>query len=88
MDGSTAPTLTLSRPGEGNRPRAKRGACHRPSAAHAGGRGCCRPSIAVEIIDAAAKIDAFIPVLDEIMGCGLVTLEPVKVLRYGDGSPA
>ena len=42
--------------------------------------------IIVEIVDAEEKIDAFLPVLDGMMGSGLVTLENVKVLRYGDGT--
>ena len=37
----------------------------------------------VEIVDAEEKIDAFLPVLDAMMGSGLVTLEKVKVLQYG-----
>lgn len=41
--------------------------------------------IVIEIVDAEEKIDGFVPKLDELMGSGLVTLEKVKVLRYGDG---
>jgi hypothetical protein len=37
----------------------------------------------IEIVDAEDKINAFLPVLDKIMTSGLVTLEKVKVLRYG-----
>jgi hypothetical protein len=37
----------------------------------------------IEIVDAEEKIDAFLPVLDAMMGSGLVTLEKVKVLQYG-----
>ena len=37
----------------------------------------------IEIVDSQAKIDEFLPVLDMMMGSGLVTIEPVKVLRYG-----
>src|SRR6478736_3221145 len=44
--------------------------------------------IVIEIIDAPDKIDAFLPDLDKMMGSGLVTLEKVKVLRYGDGNGA
>jgi uncharacterized protein len=40
--------------------------------------------IIVEIVDSQAKIDAFLPVLDGMMGSGLVTLEKVQVLQYGD----
>jgi PII-like signaling protein len=43
--------------------------------------------VIVEIVDGEEKINAFIPALHDIMGSGLVTLEPVKVLRYGDGAP-
>lgn len=44
--------------------------------------------IVIEIVDAEDKINAFLPLLDELMGSGLVTLEKVKVLRYGNGAPA
>jgi len=37
----------------------------------------------VEMVDTEEKINAFLPVLDEMMGSGLVTIEKVKVLRYG-----
>ena len=37
----------------------------------------------IEIVDTEAKINEFLPVLEEMMGSGLVTLEKVKVLRYG-----
>ena len=39
----------------------------------------------IEIVDSPAKIDAFIPVLDKMMGSGLITVEQVQVLQYGDG---
>jgi PII-like signaling protein len=39
--------------------------------------------IVIEIVDAKDKIDAFLPVLDGMMGSGLVTLEKVQVLQYG-----
>jgi PII-like signaling protein len=39
----------------------------------------------VEIVDSEENIDAFLPELDAIMGSGLVTLEKVRVIRYGDG---
>ena len=41
--------------------------------------------LVIEIVDDEAKIEAFLPVLDPMMGSGLVTLEQVKVLRYGNG---
>ena len=39
----------------------------------------------VEIVDDEARINAFLPVLDKLMCSGLVTIEKVKVLRYGEG---
>lgn len=39
--------------------------------------------VVIEIVDTQEKIDAFLPVLDAIIGSGLVTLEKVGVLRYG-----
>ena len=37
----------------------------------------------VEIVDSQEKIDAFLPVLDGMMGSGLVTIEQIEVLQYG-----
>jgi PII-like signaling protein len=39
--------------------------------------------IVIEIVDSQAKIEGFLPVLDGMMGSGLVTLEKVQVLQYG-----
>ena len=36
----------------------------------------------IEIVDRAEKINEFLPVLDEMIKDGLVTLERVKVLHY------
>ena len=36
----------------------------------------------IEIVDAEEKINAFLPVLDTMMGGGLATLEKVRVLHY------
>lgn len=44
--------------------------------------------LVIEIVDSEEKINAFLPTLDAMMGSGLVTLEKVKVLRYGDGPGA
>jgi PII-like signaling protein len=41
----------------------------------------------IEIVDSQAKIDAFMPVLDKMMGSGLITVEKVQVLQYGDAKP-
>ena len=40
--------------------------------------------IVVEIVDSQEKIDEFLPVLDGMIASGLVTLEKVQVLKYGD----
>jgi PII-like signaling protein len=40
--------------------------------------------IIIEIVDSEEKIEAFLPELEKLMGSGLVTLEKVKVLRYGN----
>lgn len=42
--------------------------------------------IVIEIVDSQEKIDKFLPVLDQMMGSGLVTLEKVTVLQYGEGA--
>jgi PII-like signaling protein len=36
----------------------------------------------IEIVDESQKIQAFLPVLDEMMDGGLVTLEKVQVIHY------
>ena len=41
-----------------------------------------RTSVA-QIVDSEEKINNFLPVLETIMGSGLVTLEKVHVLQYG-----
>lgn len=38
--------------------------------------------IVIEIVDAREKIDAFLPLIDEMLTDGLVTLEGVEVLQY------
>lgn len=38
--------------------------------------------IIIEIVDEEAKINAFLPILDSMMGGGLVTLENVRVIHY------
>lgn len=43
--------------------------------------------IVIEIVDAEDKIMALLPVSDGMIGSGLVTLEKVKMLRYGNGKP-
>ncbi len=36
----------------------------------------------VEIVDEPAQIEAFLPILDEMMAEGMVTVEPVRVITY------
>lgn len=42
----------------------------------------------IEIVDSEENIQAFLPLLDNMMGSGLVTLEKVQVLQYGANRPA
>src|SRR3954465_15666510 len=44
--------------------------------------------LVIEIVDSEEKINAFLPVLDQIMGGGLVTLERAKMIRYQDRGKA
>ena len=44
--------------------------------------------LVIEIVDTQEKIDAFLPVLDGMMSSGLVTLEKVQVLLYGEPKPS
>jgi hypothetical protein len=44
--------------------------------------------IVVEIVDAADKIETFLPELDNLIGEGLVTLEKVRVITYRHNSGA
>jgi PII-like signaling protein len=43
--------------------------------------------ILIEIVDSEDRIRAFLPVLDEFVKDGLVTLETVEVIAYRTGSP-
>lgn len=43
--------------------------------------------ILIEIIDSEEKVNDFLPVLDSMIGSGLVTIENVKVLQYGSPQP-
>ena len=46
--------------------------------------------VVIEMVDAEEKINEFLPVLDGMIGGGLVTVEKVKVIEYraGADSPA
>lgn len=39
----------------------------------------------IEIVDSEEKINGFLPVLDEMMSGGLVTIEKVRVIHYRTG---
>lgn len=43
--------------------------------------------VLIEIADTEEKIRAFIPILDEYVSEGMVTLESIDVIRYKPGSP-
>src|SRR5437660_4142836 len=44
--------------------------------------------LVIEIVDTEEKIQGFLPVLDQMMKGGLVTLEKVRVIHYrGDETP-
>jgi uncharacterized protein len=38
--------------------------------------------LVIEIVDTEEKLNAFLPILDEMMKGGLITLERVKVIHY------
>jgi PII-like signaling protein len=42
--------------------------------------------IVIEIVDSQDKIDAFLPAIDQIVQEGLITMEPVRVIKYRPGS--
>ena len=44
--------------------------------------------LVIEIVDIEERIRAFIPVCDEMIGEGLITLERVEVLKYAPGRAA
>src|SRR3954469_18708381 len=41
--------------------------------------------IVIEIVDSEKKIQSFLPILEKLIGGGLVTLEKVRVLQYKGG---
>ncbi|MGH6865292.1 MAG: DUF190 domain-containing protein [Methyloceanibacter sp.] len=41
----------------------------------------------IEIVDSEDKIRDFVAAIEGMMGSGLVTLEKVQVIRYGNGRP-
>ncbi|MCI0451466.1 MAG: DUF190 domain-containing protein [Candidatus Latescibacteria bacterium] len=43
--------------------------------------------IVIEIVDSEEKIQSFLPVLDSMMGGGLLTMEKVRVIQYRGAEP-
>ncbi len=43
--------------------------------------------IVIEIVDSEEKIQSFLPVLDSMMGGGLLTIEKVGVIQYRGAEP-
>jgi PII-like signaling protein len=41
--------------------------------------------LVIEIVDSEEKVQAFLPLLDQMMGGGLLTLEKVRVINYRAG---
>src|SRR5512137_198944 len=44
--------------------------------------------LVIEIVDSEEKIQSFLPVLNQMVGGGLVTLEKVRVIEYRGGTDA
>jgi len=44
--------------------------------------------ILIELVDREERIRAFLPLCDEMIGEGMITLEPVEVLKYQAPPPA
>lgn len=42
--------------------------------------------VIVEVVDSEERVEQLLPILDEMVGAGLVTIEKVRALRYGEGS--
>jgi uncharacterized protein len=42
--------------------------------------------ILIEVVDTEDRVEALIPILDEMVAEGLVTMEKVRVLKYAPGS--
>ena len=44
--------------------------------------------VLIEIVDSMEKIEAFLPQIDQIVRDGLITIEPVRVIKYRADPPA
>ena len=40
----------------------------------------------IEIVDSSERVDRLLPILDEMVGKGLVTMEKVRVVKYAPGT--
>jgi hypothetical protein len=43
--------------------------------------------VVIEIVDTPERVEKLVPILDEMVSEGLVTLEKVRVLKYAAGPP-
>ena len=43
--------------------------------------------VLIEIVDSMEKIEAFLPQIDQIVKDGLITIEPVRVIKYRADPP-
>jgi len=43
--------------------------------------------VVIEIVDSPDRVEKLVPILDEMVSEGLVTLEKVRVLKYAAGPP-
>lgn len=43
--------------------------------------------ILVEIVDSVERVDAFLPLLDEMVTEGMITVEPCEIVKYTAGEP-
>jgi uncharacterized protein len=44
--------------------------------------------LVIEIVDGEDKINTFLPIMEEMIGGGLITMEKVRVIRYRSGLTA
>ncbi|HMA19069.1 MAG TPA: DUF190 domain-containing protein [Thermoanaerobaculia bacterium] len=42
--------------------------------------------VVIEIVDSSERVDRLLPILDEMVGEGLVTMEKVRVVKYAPGT--
>lgn len=42
--------------------------------------------VVIEIVDSSERVESLLPILDEMVGEGLVTMEKVRVVKYAPGA--